>query len=73
MSMQPPTREEVQAAIETLPALERELLFTLRGDGLSFAETAARHGISVRRVETLVARALGRIRRRIARNRKRRR
>jgi len=68
-----PTIEDVQAAIEKLPAFEREIFYAHRADGLSFAEIAGRYGISVERVEGLLVRSLGRIRRRIERAGRRRR
>ena len=65
------TREEVHAAVAKLPALERAIFYAHRADGLGFAEIAERYGISVDRVEKLLTRSLGRIRRRIDRERRR--
>ena len=66
-----PTCEEVHAAIAKLPSFEREIFLTHRADGLGFAEIAKRYGISIARVEKLLTRSLGRIRRRIDRERRR--
>lgn len=52
------TRERMQAALLRLPRFTREVFLAHRIDDLSYAEIAARTGVSVRRVEREIARAL---------------
>jgi RNA polymerase sigma factor (sigma-70 family) len=51
-------RERVERAAATLSLLEREVLVLSAGHGLRNAAIAARLGISERRVERILARAL---------------
>jgi len=48
----------LEAALLTLPRFTREVFLAHRLDDLSYAEIASRTGISVRRVERELARAL---------------
>ena len=50
--------ERVERAAAALSPLEREILTLSAGHGLRIADIAARLGLSVRRVERLLARAL---------------
>ena len=52
------TRERMQAALLRLPRFTREVFLAHRIDDLSYIEIAARSGVSVRRVEREIARAL---------------
>ena len=52
------TPEEVDRALATIPRFEQRILVLHRIDGLSFQQIAEREGISVRRVEKALARAL---------------
>lgn len=52
------TRERMQAALLRLPRFTREVFLAHRIDDLSYTEIAARTGVSVRRVEYEIARAI---------------
>lgn len=54
-------RRRMQAEFSKLPKVTRQIFLAHRIDELSYAEIAARAGISVRRVEQEMARALLRI------------
>ena len=69
----PLTQEEVAAAFDALSPKERELFCLVQADGLSHEQAAARCGISVERFQRRLARALGHLRRKLERGRKRRR
>ena len=68
----PLTPEEVAAAFNALSPKERELFCLVQADGLSHEQAAARCGISVERFQRRLARALGHLRRKVERGRKRR-
>lgn len=53
--------EQLQAAFNKLPDELREALYLVRVDGLSYADAAARLGISVSEVECRLASALVRL------------
>ena len=50
--------ERLNQAIAALPGRDREIFLAHRVDGLSYQEIADRTGLSVRRVERHIARAL---------------
>jgi RNA polymerase sigma factor (sigma-70 family) len=68
----PLTPEEVAVAFDALSPKERELFCLVQADGLSHEQAAARCGISVERFQRRLARALGHLRRKVERGRKRR-
>lgn len=51
----------LEAAVRSLPDVEREIFLALRLDGLSYAEIARRTGLSPCQVERRFAAALARI------------
>lgn len=57
-SSDPEFLERLNQAIATLPRRDREIFLAHRVDGLSYQEIADRTGLSVRRVERHIARAL---------------
>ena len=63
MSSPPPNDEpeRLRKAVAQLRALEREVLFLSAGEGLSNEALATRLGISPRRAERLLARALAKL------------
>ena len=68
----PVTVAEIDAAMRTIRPRRREIFFAVRVEGLSYAEVAARHRISIRRVERIIAAVLTQLRRAVARQRRRR-
>ena len=52
------TVEDIDRALSRVPKFEQRLFVQHRIDGLSYAEIAEQNGISVRRVEKAVAKAL---------------
>lgn len=58
LSSDPEFLERLNQAIATLPRRDREIFLAHRVDGLSYQEIASRTGLSVRRVERHIARAL---------------
>lgn len=56
-----PTAEQLEAAAATLRPLERRVFGLAARERLSNPEIAGRLGISVRRAERLLARALGKL------------
>ncbi|HLY91357.1 MAG TPA: sigma-70 region 4 domain-containing protein [Acetobacteraceae bacterium] len=52
------TVEDIDRALSQVPRFEQRLFVLHRIDGLSYVEIAEQNGISVRRVEKAIARAL---------------
>lgn len=57
-SSDPELLNRIEQALTTLPCRDREIFLAHRVDGLSYQEIANRTGLSVRRVERHIARAL---------------
>jgi RNA polymerase sigma factor (sigma-70 family) len=54
----PPDRKALEAALRRLPRLQRTVYIAACRDGLAYEEIARQTGLSVARVERLLARAL---------------
>lgn len=63
-----PDPDRLEAAVRALPAIEREVFLAVRLDGLTYAEIAARTGMSAHAVERRFAKALTRIVRQLHRD-----
>jgi RNA polymerase sigma-70 factor (ECF subfamily) len=50
--------ERLEAGLQRMPKLRREIFLAVRVDGLSYAEIAARTGLSVQQVERHLAQSM---------------